>query len=103
MTRAIDDLERQIGELTGTLAPNLMALFGCGSLTVAKLVAEITGIGRFRSCGPCISYRDGPRYQSGGTTSSVIGSAVAATVSSTPPCTVSPSPNFDAPWAGLLC
>jgi transposase len=49
MTRAIDDLARQIGQLTESLAPNLMGLFGCGSLTAAKLVAETAGIGRFRS------------------------------------------------------
>jgi transposase len=49
MTRAIDGLARQIGELTETLAPNLLDLFGCGSLTAAKLVAETAGIGRFRS------------------------------------------------------
>jgi transposase len=49
MTRAIDGLARQIGELTETLAPSLLALFGCGSLTAAKLVAETAGIGRFRS------------------------------------------------------
>jgi transposase len=49
MTRAIDGLVRQIGELTETLAPSLLALFGCGSLTAAKLVAETAGIGRFRS------------------------------------------------------
>jgi transposase len=49
MTRAIDDLARQIGELTESLAPRLMDLFGCGSLTAAKLVAETAGIGRFRS------------------------------------------------------
>jgi transposase len=49
MTRAIDDLARQIGELAETLAPSLLALFGCGSLTAAKLVAETAGIGRFRS------------------------------------------------------
>ena len=49
MTGAIDDLARQIGELTETLAPSLLALFGCGSLTAAKLVAETAGISRFRS------------------------------------------------------
>jgi transposase len=49
MTRAIDDLARQIGELTESLAPRLMDLFGCGSLTAAKLVAETAGICRFRS------------------------------------------------------
>ena len=30
MTKAIDDLARQIGELTESLAPSLMNLFGCG-------------------------------------------------------------------------
>jgi len=46
---AIDDLARQIGELTEVIAPSLMGLFGCGPLTAAKLVAETAGIGRFRS------------------------------------------------------
>jgi transposase len=49
LTVAIDDLARRIGELTETLAPSLLDLFGCGSLTAAKLVAETAGIGRFRS------------------------------------------------------
>ena len=49
LTSAIDTLARQIGELTEVLAPSLLALFGCGSLTAAKLVAETAGIGRFRS------------------------------------------------------
>jgi transposase len=49
MTGAIDDLARQIGELTANLAPSLLALFGCGPLTAAKLVAETAGISRFRS------------------------------------------------------
>jgi transposase len=49
MTTAIDDLARQIGELTEALAPSLLALFGCGPLTAAKLVAETAGISRFRS------------------------------------------------------
>ena len=49
MTVAIDDLARQIGELTESLAPSLMGLFGCGSLTAAKLVAETAGTARFRS------------------------------------------------------
>jgi len=49
MTTAIDDLGRQIGELTEALAPSLLALFGCGPLTAAKVVAETAGISRFRS------------------------------------------------------
>ena len=49
LTSAIDTLARQIGELTEVLAPSLLVLFGCGSLTAAKLVAETAGISRFRS------------------------------------------------------
>jgi transposase len=49
LTVAINDLAREIGELTKTLAPSLLALFGCGSLTAAKLFAETAGISRFRS------------------------------------------------------
>ena len=49
LTTAINDLARQISELTKTLAPSLLTLFGCGSLTAAKLFAETAGIGRFRS------------------------------------------------------
>ena len=49
LTAAIDDLARQIGELTETLAPSLLNLFGCGPLSAAKIVAETAGIERFRS------------------------------------------------------
>jgi transposase len=49
MTAAIDDLARRIGELTETLAPSLLNLFGCGPLSAAKIVAETAGIERFRS------------------------------------------------------
>ena len=60
LTGAIDALARQIGELTEAIAPSLLALFGCGPLTAAKLVAETAGVSRFRSraafaahTGPC--------------------------------------------------
>ena len=49
LTVAINDLAREIGELTEAIAPSLLALFGCGPLTAAKLVAETAGISRFRS------------------------------------------------------
>jgi transposase len=49
MTVAIDDLARRINELTNTLAPTLMGLFGCGPLSAAKIVAETAGVSRFRS------------------------------------------------------
>jgi transposase len=49
LTAAIAALARQIGALTETLAPSLLSLFGCGTLSAAKLFAETAGIGRFRS------------------------------------------------------
>jgi len=49
LTQAIDALEREIGRLVATVAPMLLALPGCGSLTAAKLIGETAGIGRFRS------------------------------------------------------
>ena len=49
LTTTINDLEREIGLLVVDLAPALLALPGCGSLTAAKLIGETAGIGRFRS------------------------------------------------------
>jgi transposase len=49
LTAAINRLERQIGTVVRPLAPSLLALTGCGSLTAAKLVGETAGVGRFRS------------------------------------------------------
>jgi transposase len=49
LTRTIDDLEREISRLVAAIAPALLALPGCGSLSAAKLVGETAGIGRFRS------------------------------------------------------
>ena len=49
LTLAIDRLERELTELTTTLAPALLALQGCGVLTAAKLVGETADVTRFRS------------------------------------------------------
>ena len=49
LTRTIDALEREIARLVADVAPTLLALPGCGSLTAAKLVGETAGVGRFRS------------------------------------------------------
>jgi transposase len=49
LTRSIAEFEREIGRLVARLAPALLALAGCGSLTAAKLIGEAAGIGRFRS------------------------------------------------------
>ncbi|MBV9173916.1 MAG: IS110 family transposase [Chloroflexi bacterium] len=46
---SIRELERQIEQLVKPLAPTLLRLFGCGSLTAAKLLAETAGVQRFRS------------------------------------------------------
>ena len=47
LTRAINDLERELAALTVALAPRLRAERGCGALTAAKLIGEIAGADRF--------------------------------------------------------
>ena len=47
LTRAITTLEAELVPLVATLAPGLIAERGCGTLTAAKLIGEIAGIGRF--------------------------------------------------------
>jgi transposase len=49
LTVAIDALEREIRSLVADLAPSLLELPGCGSLSAAKLVGETAGIDRFVS------------------------------------------------------
>jgi transposase len=51
LTIASHRLERQIDAVVRPLAPSLLGLAGCGSLTAAKLVGEAAGVGRFRSRG----------------------------------------------------
>ena len=49
LTRSILELDRELELRTAVLAPALLELSGCGSLTAAKLLAEIGPIDRFRS------------------------------------------------------
>lgn len=49
LTRAIAALEAELAPLVAALAPGLLAEQGCGTLTAAKLIGEIAGIGRFAS------------------------------------------------------
>ena len=49
LTSEIDALEREIAALTAVLAPELVALPGCGALTAACLVGETAGALRFAS------------------------------------------------------
>lgn len=49
LTVAINDLEREIGQLIVKLAPTLLAVVGVGPLSAAKIVAEVADIRRFKS------------------------------------------------------
>jgi len=49
LTQRINALERRIAQLVRKLAPTLLALPGCGSLSAAKLVAETADVNRFHS------------------------------------------------------
>ncbi len=49
LSRTIDGFERELAPLVRELAPRLVAEPGCGTLTAAKLVGEIAGVGRFSS------------------------------------------------------
>jgi transposase len=49
LTIEINALEAEISTLTGQLAPTLMAVPGCASLTAAKILGETASVLRFRS------------------------------------------------------
>jgi transposase len=44
-----NELERELRPLVAAQAPQLLELPGCGTLTAAKVIAEVAGIERFRS------------------------------------------------------
>ncbi|HEX7310453.1 MAG TPA: transposase [Gaiellaceae bacterium] len=50
LTVEINQLEREITALVEQLAPSLLAVCGCGSLTAAKILGETAGVARFKSC-----------------------------------------------------
>jgi transposase len=49
LTRAIDELNQELEQRAAAVAPALLELPGCGSITAAKLLAEIGPISRFKS------------------------------------------------------
>src|ERR1700734_2192469 len=49
LTEAVDALAKRIGDRVRQVAPELLALPGCGELTAAKLVGEAAGVRRFKS------------------------------------------------------
>ncbi|HEX5291940.1 MAG TPA: IS110 family transposase [Streptosporangiaceae bacterium] len=49
LTGEISQLDAELGELTAALAPELLKVCGCATLTAAKIIGETAGIGRFRS------------------------------------------------------
>lgn len=52
----IDSMAQRIGERIRVAAPTLLGLHGCGELMAAKIVAEVAGVGRFRSEAAFASY-----------------------------------------------
>jgi transposase len=49
LTRSITELDRDLATQTAAIAPRLLTLPGCGTLSAAKLLSEIGPIDRFRS------------------------------------------------------
>jgi len=49
LSRRANELERELRALVTGQAPQLLALPGCGTLTAAKLIAEVAGVDRFSS------------------------------------------------------
>ena len=49
LSQRANELERELAALVKRQAPQLLALPGCGTLTAAKLIAEIAGVERFAS------------------------------------------------------
>jgi transposase len=49
LTEQISNLDKEIGVLAEKLAPSLLAITGCGTLTAAKILGETAGIRRFKS------------------------------------------------------
>src|ERR1700730_3997837 len=49
LTETINALAKRIGERVRAVAPNLLAMPGCGELTAAKLIGETAGVTRFKS------------------------------------------------------
>jgi transposase len=49
LTRQANALQRELEALVRRLAPQLLALPGCGPLTAAKLIAEVASVERFAS------------------------------------------------------
>jgi transposase len=49
LTLRADQLQAELSQRVARVCPRLLSLPGCGVLTAAKIVAEVAGVGRFRS------------------------------------------------------
>jgi transposase len=49
LTLQANELQAELGQRVARACPRLLTLPGCGVLTAAKIVAEVAGVGRFRS------------------------------------------------------
>jgi hypothetical protein len=97
LTARLDRLTGQLRQRVAQLAPNLLSLPGCGVLTAAKLLAETAGWpgSVLRPALPCTPGSHPSR--SARAVPTATGCVVAATGSSTPRSTASPSPSCACP------
>jgi len=49
LTTTINELESELADLVAAIAPAMLAIPGCGTLTAAKIVGETAGVDRFKS------------------------------------------------------
>jgi transposase len=49
LTLRANELQAELGRRVARVCPRLLSLPGCGVLTAAKILAEVAGVGRFRS------------------------------------------------------
>jgi transposase len=49
LTLRANELQAELGRRVARVCPRLLSLPGCGVLTAAKIIAEVAGVGRFRS------------------------------------------------------
>jgi transposase len=97
LTNQITELDRQLRTRVARLAPSLLGLPGCGTLTAAKLIAETAGVARFRSEACVAMHASVARSRSAPAVPTAIGCRGVVTGSSMPPCTASLSPSYACP------
>ena len=80
MTLEINQIDDEIAELVEELAPALIAIVGCGTLTAAKIHGETAGVARFKSKDAYARHNGTARCRCGRPTRPDTGSAEPETV-----------------------